>query len=213
MLHSPECREQTTIFDEIKMHDRIKLDLAFFNSLGLTKDELQELYNEEINFVKNRKDKSESVKNVKSKQKIDYDSSLRLIKDRFDEIKSYNELINGIDCTEFTIPNLEPSFPKDLSKTDDNIFASYGVKFKSGNKEIIVPFENYGQIRLFHFLYKNFSLLNQKLQFPKDVDNCDLVVKKMSTDFNKYSPLIKSMLKTHRSSANYISIYKDILFS
>ena len=208
-----KSREQTTIFDEIKMHDRIKLDLAFFNSLGLTKNDLQELYNEEIGFVKNRKDKSESVKNVKSKQKIDYDSSLRLIKDRFDEIKNYNELISRMACSEFTIPNLEPSFPNDLSKTDDNIFASYSVKFKSGNKEIIVPFENYGQIRLFHFFYKNFTLIDQKLVLPRDAENCDNILKTLSADYFKYTPLIKSMLKTHRSSSNYISIYKDILFS
>ncbi|MAT57568.1 MAG: hypothetical protein CMF23_06300 [Ignavibacteriae bacterium] len=212
IYHSFNSRQQETIYEEIKKEDRNKLDEIIFKLIGLSKGDLEEFYYEATEFRKSRNEKASSVNKTKSKQKIDYDSSLRLIKDRFDEIKSYNELINGIDCTEFTIPNLEPSFPKDLSKTDDNIFASYGVKFKSGNKEIIVPFENYGQIRLFHFLYKNFSLLNQKLQFPKDADNCDLVVKKMSTDFNKYSSLIKSMLKTHRSSANYISIYKDIVF-
>ena len=116
-------------------------------------------------------------------------------------------------CSEFTIPNLEPSFPNDLSKTDDNIFASYSVKFKSGNKEIIVPFENYGQIRLFHFFYKNFTLIDQKLVLPRDAENCDNILKTLSADYFKYTPLIKSMLKTHRSSSNYISIYKDILFS
>lgn len=211
-LKSLKTREQSTIFDEIKMDDRKQLEQAIFSTLGFDEKDLVELYKAETAFVQNRKLKSGSVQTVKTKQKIDYDSSLKLAKDRFDEIITYKELTEKLDCAEFSIPNLEPIFPKDLGSGDSNFFANYNVKFKDGNKQITVNFENNGQILLYQFFYKHFKLNDTKIKLPKSSSDCEKVLKALEKDFKKYSSQIKAMLKTHRSNAHYLSIYKDIVW-
>ncbi|MDZ7764552.1 MAG: hypothetical protein U5K00_09015 [Melioribacteraceae bacterium] len=203
-LKSLKTREQLTTFKEIKMEDRKQLEKFIFNTLDLDVNDLVELYNAEITFVENRKLKSSSVQTVKKKQKIDYDSSLKLAKDRFEEIKTYRELTEKVNCTEISIPNLEPNFPKDLGSGDSNFFANYNVKFKEGNKQITVNFENNGQILLYQFLYKNFKLNNTKIKLPKSSTDSEKILKVLEKDFKKYSSQIKAMLKTHRSNAHYL---------
>ena len=179
--------------------------------MGLQEEDVQELYKESTNYVTERKNKAESLTTKKVKATIDYETSLRLAKDRFDEIKTFNELTEKVTCTEFTIPNLEPIFPKDIGSGDSNLFANYNVKFKEGNKQITVNFENNGQILLYQFLYKHFKLNNTKITLPKTSSDCENILKALEKDFKKYSLQIKAMLKTHRSNAHYLSIYKDIL--
>ena len=87
---------------------------------------------------------------------------MRLVADRYDDIKNYKNLMKGVPEKEFTIPNLEPQFPNDLSGGDSNFFASYKVKFKDANKEIIVSFDNNSQILLFKFLYEKLEIKRYK---------------------------------------------------
>lgn len=204
-------REQKKIYDEVIMSDRNKLDKIIFKVLGLKEKDVEELYKESTNYVAERKNKAESLITKKVKTTIDFETSLRLVKDRFDEMKTYNELIEELDCAEFSIPNLEPIFPKDIGSGDSNFFSSYNVKFKEGNKQIIVNFENNGQILLYQFFYKNFKFNNAKINLPKSSSDCEKVLKTLEKDFKKYSSQIKAMLKTHRSNAHYLTIYKDIL--
>ncbi len=204
-------RNQEVIYDEIKKEDRNILDLIIFKELGLTEKDLQEFYKEVVNLRRNRNEKASSVNKVKTKQKIDYETSLRLVADRFEEINKYKNLMKGAPDKDFVIPDLEPQFPKDLSGGDSNLFASYKVKFKAGNKETIVNFDNNSQILLFKFLYDKLEIKGTKITLPRSPEDCNKILRTLKHDFDKYSSQIKAMLKTYRSNAHYISVYRDLL--
>ena len=142
--------------------DRKKLDEIIFDVLGLSKTDLKELYRVETEYVKQRSLKSDSVQTSKTKQKVDYATSLRLVADRFEDINKYKILMKGVPDREFTIPNLEPKFPKDVSGGDSNLFASYKVKFRDANKETTVIFDNNSQILLFKFLHDELEIKGTK---------------------------------------------------
>ena len=112
---------------------------------------------------------------------------------------------------EFTIPNLEPKFPKDVSGGDSNLFASYRVKFRDANKETTVIFDNNSQILLFKFLYDQLEIKGTKILLPRSPEDCNKILRTLKHDFEKYSSQIKSMLKTYRSKAHYVSIYRDLV--
>ncbi len=204
-------REQDTIYKEVNYSDRQKLDEIIFKALGLIKSELKELYKVETNYIKKRSLKSSSVQNSKTKLKIDYETSLRLIADRFDEINKYSELMKGVPAREFFIPNVEPKFPKNLSGGETNFFASYKVKFKEGNKETTVDFDNNSQILLYKFLYEKLEIKGTKITLPRSPEDCNKILRTLKQDFDKYSSQIKSMLRTYRSKAHYISVYRDLV--
>lgn len=204
-------RNQEVIYDEIKKEDRNILDLIIFKELGLTEKDLQEFYKEVVNLRRNRNEKASSVNKVKTKQKIDYETSLRLVADRFEEINKYKNLMKGAPDKDFVIPDLEPQFPKDLSGGDSNLFASYKVKFKAGNKETIVNFDNNSQILLFKFLYDKLEIKGTKITLPRSPEDCNKILRTLKHDFDKYSSQIKAMLKTYRSNAHYISVYRDLV--
>jgi len=204
-------RDQETIYKEINTSDRQKLDEIIFEVLGLSKSDLKELYRVETEYVKQRSLKSDSVETSKTKQKIDYETSLRLVADRFEEIKKYKSLMKGVPDREFAIPNLEPKFPKDVSGGDSNLFASYKVKFRDANKETTVIFDNNSQIMLFKFLYEKLEIKGTKISLPRSPEDCNKILRSLKHDFDKYSSQIKAMLKTYRSKAHYISIYRDLV--
>lgn len=204
-------RDQETIYKEINTSDRQKLDEIIFEVLGLSKSDLKELYRVETKYVNQRSLKSDSVQTSKTKQKIDYETSLRLVADRFEDINKYKNLMKGVPDREFAIPNLEPQFPKDLSGGDSNLFASYKVKFRDANKEITVIFDNNSQILLFKFLYDKLEIKGTKISLPRSPEDCNKILHTLRHDFEKYSSQIKSMLKTYRSKAHYISIYRDLV--
>jgi len=208
---SLKSRNQEVIYEEIKKEDRNSLDLIIFKELGLSEKDLKEFYKEVVDLRKNRNEKVASVNKVKTKQKIDYETSLRLVADRFEDINKYKDLMNGVPDKEFTIPNLEPQFPKNLSGGDSNLFAAYRVKFKAGNKEITINFDNNSQILLFKFLYDKLEIKGTKITLPRSPEDCNKILRTIKHDFDKYSSQIKSMLKTYRSKAHYISIYRDLV--
>lgn len=204
-------RKQEIIYDEIKKDDRNKLDWIIFNNLGLREDDLKEFYVEVVDLRRKRNEKAASVTKVKTKQLIDYETSLRLVADRFEDINTYKNLMKGVPDREFTIPNLEPKFPKDVSGGDSNLFASYRVRFKDANKETTVIFDNNSQILLFKFLYDKLEIKGTKILLPRSPEDCNKILHTLRHDFEKYSSQIKSMLKTYRSKAHYISIYRDLV--
>jgi N-6 DNA Methylase len=208
---SLKARKQETIYEEVKKEDRRKLDEIIFNELKLGMKSVDELYKESCQYVLDRKNKSESLITSKTKQKIDYETSLRLVADRFDEINEYKNLIKGVPEREFTIPNIEPQFPKNLTGGDSNLFALYKVKFKDGNKETIISFDNNNQILLFKFLYDKLEIKGTKISLPRSPEDCNKILRTLKHDFEKYSSQIKAMLKTYRSKAHYISIYRDLV--
>ena len=211
IYNSIKSREQETIYKEVEKKDRKKLDEIIFDILSLSHNDVKELYETETNYIKERTLKSQSVKTTKTKQKLDYEISLKLVADRFEEIKKYESLMNGIAEKEFNIPDLDPVFPKDISGGDSNLFAAYKVKFKDANKEITVNFDNNSQILLCKFLHEKLEIKGTKTTLPRSPEDCNKILHILKHDWDKYSSQIKAMLKTFRSKAHYISIYRDLV--
>lgn len=211
ILKSLKSRDQDTIYKEVNYPDRQKLDEIIFEVLGLSKSDLKELYKVETDYVKQRSLKSSSVQTTKAKQKIDYETSLRLVADRFEELNKYIELMKDVPAREFTIPNVEPLFPKNLSGGDSNLFASYKVRFKEGNKETTIDFDNNSQILLFKFFYEKLEIIGTKISLPRSPEDSNKILRTLKHDFEKYSSLIKAILKTYRSKAHYVSIYRAVV--
>lgn len=204
-------REQGTIYQEIKQKDRQELDTIIFKALGLKSKDVQELYKEAADYVKNRQLHAESLETVKSKQKPDYQTSLKLIQERFPEVHSYNSLIQNKETEEFNVLNLPAKFPKDIKGGDSNFFNTYKVYFTEGNKQIAVSFKSSSQLKLFRFFFEELELKGTKILLPQNSVDCEKTLLILSNDFKKNGLQIKSVLKSLRSSASYLSIYRDLL--
>ena len=205
-------REQGTIFEEIKMEDKRELDTIILETLGLNTSDVDELYEAAISYVRNRSLKSASVTTSKTKKKLSNEDSLKLIKERFTEIRQYDELVKGKASTHFTIPNLKPKFLKGAGSGTTNLFNKYPVYFKSGNTQTVVNFENPQQVQLYEWLYITLDIIDIKLLLPKSGDECEKILKIIKSDFKNYSGQINTLLKSVRSKANVESIYRDLLF-
>lgn len=213
MIQKLKSREQLPIYDEVIQKDRIELDKYIFNVLGLDEPDLKILYKEACDYVFERKEKSESLVTKKEKKNVDYETSVRLAQDRFDEIKNYNDLIKNLDTKPYVFYNLPATFPKDTKGGDSNFFASYKVHFKDNNKTITINFENNNQILLYQFFYKKLEIREGTINLPTDAEKCGKILKTLEYDFDKYAQQVKTLLKTHRSKAHYISVYKAIIFN
>jgi tRNA1(Val) A37 N6-methylase TrmN6 len=210
---SIRSREQETIYEEIKKKDRRKLDNIIFDALGLKHKEVDELYREASEFRIKRNQKAASVTTVKTKQKPDYQTSLKLIQERFPEIRSYYSLIENKDTEEFNIPNLPAKFSKDSHAGDSNFFNTYNVYFKEGNRQISVSFKNGSQVKLLKFFYEELEVKGTKLLLPVNPNDCEYALKILNKDFKEFSMQIKSVLKSLRSSASYLAIYRDLVLN
>lgn len=76
-----------------------------------------------------------------------------------------------------------------------------------------LSFSNLKQMNLFRFLNETIDLKGQKINLPEDENNCNEILKNLKEDFEEAFPQIKSLLKSHRSKSNAISIYRSLLFS
>lgn len=59
---------------------------------------------------------------------------------------------------------------------------------------------------------KNLIIIERtKITLPRLPEDCNIILRTLKHDFDKYSSQIKAMLKTYRSNAHYISIYRDLV--
>lgn len=65
IMRSMSNRTQESIFKEINFEDRKELDYIILNSIGITKSEVDQIRKKALEFVQNRKTKSESIKTIK----------------------------------------------------------------------------------------------------------------------------------------------------
>jgi hypothetical protein len=205
-------REQESIHEEILKSDKIKLDNIIFETLGLSISDVEELYNVASKFVKDRQEKSESVITSKSKQRLTYDQAVSLINDRFPEISKYKDIIKNYSTRVIEIPNWKAIYSKEASNSD-NLFGIYDVYFQQGNSQRTLTFDNFNQVTLFKYLNSELEVKGIKIDLPISEMDCADILKIMKEDFNEFAFQIKSFLKSNRSNANYLSIYRDLLFS
>ena len=208
---SLKSREQGGIFDEIKQKDKRKLDTILFKILGLTEKDVDDLYQAAAKYVKDRAEKSASMKTTKTKQKLTYDETLKLIKDRFSDIRKYKELIKGTETRKIKIPKWKAKYPKDLQSED--LFGLYSVSFVEGNKSKKITFDSLEQLRLFKFLNEDLDLKDKQLLLPIDRDECENILQLLKREYHENINLIKNLIKTYRSKADPVSIYRDLLMS
>jgi hypothetical protein len=148
----------------------------------------------------------------KTKGQLTNEDALELIRERFSEIRNYGSLTDHVKTQSIHIPDWDAKYPKGDTGTD-NLFGHYDVYFKQGNKQQKLSFTNPMQMTLFRFLNEILDLRGQKINLPEDENVCNEILKTLKEDFNETFPQIKSLLKSHRSKANAISIYRNLLLS
>lgn len=211
IIKSLKSREQGTISEEVHQQDKRDLDNLIFDALGLSEKDVDDLYFEATKYVQDRKEKSNSLVTKKSKGQLTNEDATELIRERFSEIRNYTSLIEKVKTRSIAIPDWDAKYPKGGLGTD-NLFGHYDVYFKQGNKQQKLSFTNPVQMDLFRFLNETIDLKGQKINLPEDEKNCAEILKILKEDFNEAFPQIKSLLKSHRSKANAISIYRNLFF-
>lgn len=206
-------RPQETIYEEIKKVDRRKLDKILFEIIGLNEKDLDEFYKEASGQRIKRNEKASSVTTSKTKQKPDYQTSVKLIQERFPEIQSYISLTENVILEDFNIPYLSAIFPQTAKTGDSNLYNTYNVIFTQGNKKITVSLSSNGQLKLFKFFYDSLEIKGQKIMLPSNSEECEKIYTILSSDFKNYSNQIKSVLKSLRSSASHLAVYRDLVMS
>ncbi|MBK7105912.1 MAG: SAM-dependent DNA methyltransferase [Ignavibacteriae bacterium] len=213
IYNSLKNRPQETIYEEIKKVDRRKLDKILFDIIGLNEKDLDKFYKEASEQRIKRNEKASSVTTSKTKQKPDYQTSVKLIQERFPEIHSYFSLTENVTLEDFNIPNLPAKFPQTAKTGDSNLFNTYNVIFTQGNKKITVSLSSNGQLKLFKFFYDSLEIKGQKIMLPSNSEECEKIYTILSSDFKNYSSQIKSVLKSLRSSASHLAVYRDLVMS
>ncbi len=211
IYNSIKSREQEVISKEILMPDKKKLDSILFNVLGLKNEDVDELYKVALNYINDRKIKSESLTTAKSKQNLNYADTFKLITDRFGDISNYNELLNGVETRKIKIENWTAKYPKDLFS--ENIFGIYHINFVQGNKSKDLSFDSLEQLRLFKFLHQTLDIKAQTISIPTKKEECIEILEILQSDFKGNIDLIKNLIKTYRSKADFISIYRDLILN
>jgi hypothetical protein len=212
VYHSLKNREQETIFEEVLKEDRRKLETIIFELLGLDYSDVDILFREATNYIKSRQEKSDSLVTSKAKQRLNYDDALSLVKDRFPEVTRYKDLISGLNTLKIDIPHWKAVYPKG-GVGSENLFGIYNIFFVQGKTKKTISFDNLQQMELFKFLNETLEVSGTRLLLPKSKTDCISILKTIKSEYAEYISQIKSLLKTNRSSANYTSIYKDLLFS
>lgn len=213
ILISLKGRTQETIYKEVKQSDRKKLDKIILEILGMKANDVAELHHEACLYVKKREEHSSSVTTTKSKQKPDYQTSLKLMQERFPEVRSYYPLIENKETEEYNIPNLPAKFPKAKNAGESNFFDTYNIYFQEGNKQITVSLKNGSQLKLVRFFYEELEVKGTKILLPESSEDCEKILQILSKDFKTYSIQIKNVLKSLRSSASYLAVYRDLILN
>lgn len=212
VLESLKGREQGTIHEEILKDDKFAIDSVILATIGLGDDDVKELHRVASKYVKERQDKSASLTTSKSKQKLNYEDSLRLIKERFSEIRKYKNLVKNTETIEFEVPFERVEYPKN-GMGSDNLFGDYKIYFVKDGKEKSISFLSPQQLDLFEFFNKTLEVKGKGLKLPKSRQECTALANELMIDYDANINSIRTFLKSNRSTANALSIYRDILFS
>ncbi len=204
-------REQLPIQDEIRQKDRQELEKSILLPLGFDELEINELLFQTAKYVQNRKEKSESVITTKVKGKLNYDDSLKFVRERFPEVRSLMEQLNGLQTQNFVVPDWKAKFPKHETGGLGNLFQSYKVYFKQGNTQKELNFTNQPQLWLFEWLYNAIDLKSREIYLPTETKDCIEILEGLKDDFDSNFVLIRNLLKSNRSTANPLNIYRDLL--
>ena len=209
IYHSLLKREQESIFEEVKKVDRKKLDEIIFQVLGLPKKDVQELYKSVCDYIKNRREKSDSVSKSKSKQKLSKEQGIEFLKERYkNDITSYSDLIKSCSTKNFSFYDRAkfPKEAKDFSVSSDNLFQKYQISFPQ--KKTTIDFEHLEQMQLYYFFY-NFLEFRGELELPTDENSCREILKQCDLEFQEFFPKIQETIKRHRIvSVQAIEVYR-----
>ncbi len=214
IFDSIKNREQVTIYDEVNQSDKRKLDEIIFGTLGLSSEDVNELYSESCKYVKDRQVKSESIKTSKSKNKLNHSDALKFIKERFDDIRKYDVLIHSMVCKEFRSYNLKVKFPPNYKSHTDNFFDEklYVYFIEDNSKRYPLIFDNVWQVMLFEFLVRTIEIKEMIINIPVKSEDAKEVLLALKEDYENNIGLIKSLLKTNRINISEKSIYKTLIF-
>jgi hypothetical protein len=152
-----------------------------------------------------------SVETTKIKKKLTYEESVKLIKERFPEIRQYEMLVGKASTTVYKIPNLNPKFLSDTKTGSNNLFNKYPVFFQDNVRQTIVNFANPEQMQLYHWLWNTLQVKDIKLNLPVKPEICQGLLHALDQDFKSFSGQVAGVLKTFRSKANAVSVYKDVV--
>lgn len=211
IYNSLKAREQGTIFEEVKMDDKKELDNILLGVLGLSTKDVDDLYFQASKYILDRKKKSETMKTSKSKQKLSYDDTLKIINDRFNEITKYKDLVKKVDNREVMIPDWKAHYPKDIFS--ENLFGLYNVKFTKGDKDKSISFDNPEQLKLFKFLNDILDIKGKKIFLPAKKEDCKKILQILQTEYSDNIILIRNLIKTYRSKADVNTLYRDLILN
>jgi hypothetical protein len=205
-------REQMSIFEETLQDDRKALDLLIFKALGLDETDLEALYTEARNYVKERANKSDSLSTTKTRKKADEATTLRLIKAKFnDEVRSYALLTRHKPVRAVYIPDSKIKFPKKmLEQGSGGFFEDIKAYFPDAGKEIV--FNSIEQLRLFDFIYHTLGFQNGTLELPTIKTDCMEVWNALDQDYKQNKDLISATLKSLSAKVNFKVVYKELIF-
>ncbi|MCU0444311.1 MAG: N-6 DNA methylase [Microscillaceae bacterium] len=211
IIKSLKNREQGSIYAEIKESDKRKLDEIILKELGLSSQEVDELYYEAQIYIKARAEKSDSVTNTKVKSKMSFEETVTYIQKRFDSIRLYEDVIEGTTTESFVIPNADAKIPKDMKNGNNGFFSNYEITFLD-QTQTKLKFNHIEQFQLFYFLYSELGIRDMQIQLPVDSLKCMDVKNLLNADYQKNFELMKNVLKTIRSKFNPLLIYKYLVF-
>ena len=204
-------REQLPIQKEVHQKDRQVFEHLVLTKIGLSKQDIEELLNEASKYVQDRKEKSDSVVTTKTKGKLSYEDSLKLVRERFPEVRNLLEMVEGFAVKKYIIPEWKAKFPKQDKGGTGEMFSHYRVYFKQGDTQKTLDFENESQLILFEWLYETLDLKGLDVYLPTDAKKCQEILPALKFDFTNYFPQIRSQLKTSRSSANPLQVYRELV--
>ena len=78
-------------------------------------------------------------------------------------------------------------------------------------RQTTVTFASPEQVQLYHWLWDTFQVKDFKLKLPDEPEICQKLLLALNQDFKSFSGQVAGVLKTFRSNANAVSVYKDVV--
>jgi hypothetical protein len=209
-----KSREQGTIFEEISAKDRIAFEKIVFDILGLKKNNINELFKSVTDYVSSRQEKSDSLRTVKNKSKLNYEDIIKLTQERFNEIRKYDELVSACKTKEIKSYNLKAKFPDNLHSTNGNFFEQkfYVYFILDAKTKYSIILDNNEQVKLFEFLVNTIEIREKNIKIPINENDSKTVLEILKEDYNNNIHLLENYIKSNRFKVNAKTIYKELLF-